>query len=146
MKDKDTPKTGKRKGSFKATLLLAFIFIMGIVTGIGGTAIFTVQRLQETMRNPEMTNRPVDRVVNRLGNDLESHLNLTTEESEAVRSELSLSRDEMIKLRVQFLGDVRSLVTDTVNRIETRLPEDKHDALRKRARKKLEPWGLNPGE
>ena len=144
MKSEDIPKTEARKGSKKAIALLVLVFLLGAITGIGGSIMVTVHRLKENMRHPELSQGPANRMIARIGKDLEKQLDLTAEESDAVREELAASRVQLHEIRVQLLQDVRSVAVETVDRIASRLPEAKRKPLRELTNERLEPWGLQP--
>lgn len=146
MKNEDIPKTEARKGSKKAIALLVAVFLLGAITGIGGSVILSVHRLKENMRHPGLSQGPANRMIDRIGKDLEKQLDLTSEESAAVREELAASREQLREIRVRLLQDLRGVAGGTVDRIATRLPEAKRKPLRELTKERLEPWGLQPDQ
>lgn len=146
MSDKTTTAAKPAGNSKKAIVLLIVVFLLGIITGVGGSAMMMVQRIQSTLKNPELAEGPAGRVLHRIEDDLVDHLDLSDAERDAVHEELTKGHLELRGTRVELIEEVRGVVDDTVTRIESRLPEDKHEALRQRVHEKLEPWGLHPAD
>lgn len=144
MKDQDIPKKEARKGSKKAIALLVAVFLLGAITGIGGSVMVTVHRLKENMRHPELSQGPANRMIDRIGKDFEKQLDLTSDESAGVRKELAASREQLREIRVRLLQDLRRVAGETIDRIGDRLPEAKRDPMRELANERLEPWGMKP--
>lgn len=146
MNNQDIPKLEKRKSSKKAIVLLVMVFLLGAITGMGGSIMVMIHRLQNNLNNPELADGPANRVINRMENDLKSHLDLSPEESSAVREELEQSRKELREIRIKLSQDLRRVAGDTTDRIGNRLPEAKRQPLRDLANKRLKPWGLQPDQ
>ena len=144
MKNQDVSKSEPRKGSKKAIVLLVALFLLGVIVGIGGTVSVMIHRLQNNLSHPELAEGPANRVLNRIGADLDKHLDLTPEESTAVREELEMSRNELRVIRINLSQDLRTVAAAAVERISDRLPEAKRTLLRERASERLKPWGLQP--
>lgn len=142
MTDPDINPPRRRSGTAKAILLLLAVFLLGSVTGVGGTMIVMFKRLQENVRHPEFAAGPANRFINRIGKDLSEDLKLGPDEAKAVREELETSRTELREIRVKLARDVRGVAGETVERISRRLPPEKREALRERVRERLRPWGL----
>ena len=136
--------SSKRRRLWKPLAVLALVFSLGAVSGIGGVALVMKHRLREMVRHPQLYQGPGDRAFERIHRDLAKNLDLTPEEAAALRGELEVARDELRELRVALLDDVRGVVRDTLTRMEAHLPEPKREALRRQAAERLEPWGLDP--
>ncbi len=139
----EAPNAQGRRSRLKAILLLLVIFILGVVVGVGGLAMLMADRLKDAVRHPETAEGPSDRVIDRIGDDLEDHLDLTPEENQAVREELAVGHGELREIRKKLLHDVRDVIGETVGRIEDRLPEEKRPPFRERVGERLDPWGLD---
>ena len=139
--DPALPKKGRNR--LKALLLLALVFFLGVAAGVGITGVVTVKRLQASLRSSLVAEGPAKRFVDRVERDLLKRLDLTPEEQAAVREELGASRGKLMEIRSGLRRDVRVLAADSVERIATRLPEGKREALRKYAGERLRPWGLD---
>lgn len=129
-------------GRWKAIGLLVLVFVLGVTAGAGGLVFFTVKRLQRAAQAPDQADGPAEMLLARLESQVSSELDLTPGERQAVHEELEVTMKEIRALRVRLSQDATALVQDTLQRIEARLPEEKHAELRERARKRLRPWGV----
>lgn len=120
------------------------VFLLGAISGIGGSAIVVVQRQQYTFRNPQLAEGPASRVIERIGNDLEDHLDLTPEKRGSVSEELAVCYMHLLEIRIKLLQEIRGVASGTVGRVENRLPKEKHDTLRQRVKERLESCGIRP--
>ena len=137
----DTPVPPKSRNRLKALLLLALVFFLGVVAGVGITSVIAVKRLQAALRNPAAATGPATRFIDRVEKDLSKNLDLSTSEKAVVREELEASRGKLMEIRSGLHRDLRSLARDSVERIAKRLPEEKRQALRDHVQERLRPWG-----
>lgn len=130
----------KSRNRLKAFLLLALVFFLGVVAGVGITGVVTVKRLQASLRNPAAASGAATRFIDRVEKDLTKHLDLSNSEKAAVREELEASRGKLMEIRLGLHRDLRGLAQDSVERIAKRLPEEKRQALREHVQERLRPW------
>ncbi|TDU73049.1 hypothetical protein EI77_01516 [Prosthecobacter fusiformis] len=133
-----------RPGRMRALLLLGLVFILGAACGIGGGLIFLRGLAQRTWAGETGDKSPVERVTNSIENQMAKELDLTPEERLAVRKEFATTVAQFRALRIKLREDSRSIVEDTLSRLEKQIPEEKRAGLRERADARLRPWGLMP--
>ena len=130
----------KRRNRLKALLLLALVFVLGLVSGVGLTSVIAIKRLQASLRNPVAAAGAANRFIDRVEKDLTKHLDLSSSEEAIVREELQASRGKLLEIRTGLHRDLRSLAQESVERIAKRLPEEKRQALRDHVQERLRPW------
>src|SRR5689334_20403489 len=113
----DAPAPPKSRNRLKALLLLALVFFLGVVAGVGVTSVNAVKRLQASLRNPAAATGAATRFIDRVEKDLTKHLDLSSSEKAAVREELEASRGRLIEIRSGLHRDLRGLAQDSVERI-----------------------------
>jgi hypothetical protein len=136
------PPTSSRRGLGKAILLLFGVFLLGNLTGIGGSIVVILKRFQENVRHPELITGPTSRFLHRTESQLTQELHLTPAEQLQVRAELQKTRDQIIDIRLRRSEEMRQLTRETIDRIAANLPPEKQAGLRKHAQKQFAPWGL----
>jgi hypothetical protein len=127
-----------RPKRWKAIGLLLLLFVVGIVTGVGGLAIVVRHKLQVQMANGTVGTV----VVDRLEKELISKLDLSPSEEAAIRPEFDITRREVRLHRQRMLESLRETSRGTVQRLKSKLPPEKQELLEKVAHKRLGPWGL----
>jgi cell division protein FtsB len=123
---------------WKAIAVLVVVFVLGLVAGIGGTALVVRRSLQKQIATG-MIETPL---IDRLEKEMKTSLNLTPAEQTAVGAELDITRRQLIERRQHMIEGLRATSEDTLSRIKSHLPPDKQAMLEERARNRLAPWGL----
>lgn len=140
----ESPLRKNRRGGLKAIALLFFVFLLGNLTGVSGSTVFMLKRLQSNVRNPSIANGPAARFLDRMEATIADELNLTPREREGVHEEFQITRERLAGIRTRMVGEMRSLTRDTVVRVSRRIPEEKRRLFRERAAARLGPWGFAP--
>lgn len=133
------PSVGNR---WRAIGLLAFVFVLGAATSAGGILLVVRYQVRKLTSMQDNAHGPVDLFLRSSEADLARRLALSPTERAAVREELDIARVEFKARRVRVVTEGKALARTTVDRIEARLPAEKREAFRKRAREKLDPWGV----
>jgi cell division protein FtsB len=123
---------------WKAIAVLVVVFLLGLVAGIGGTALVVRRTLQKQIATG-MVGTPL---IDRLEKEMKTTLHLTPAEQTAVGAELDITRHQLIERRQHMIEGLRTTSEDTLSRIKAHLPPDKQAMLEERARNRLAPWGL----
>ena len=131
-----------RRNRWVALALLALMFVLGIITGIGGGALVLRHRLQQRVFSLAKSPGPGDLLIDRLEKEMSSGLKLTPDEQSMVNSELAVTRDQIHSIRQRTVLDLRATARETLDRIKSKLPTEKRDELESKARERLTPWGL----
>lgn len=130
--------TAPRTGRWKALCLLALVFVLGIVIGVGGGALVVRRTLQQKIASGTVGTPLLDH----LEKELVSHLELTPTEQAAIAPEFEITRHQIQIHRLEMLKNLRETSEDTLERIKSKLPLEKQILLEQAARKRLAPWGL----
>lgn len=138
------PSPAPRRKRWAALALLALMFMLGIITGVGGGALVLRHRLQQRVLSLGKSPGPGDLFIDRLEKEMTSGLALTSEEQSIVKSELAVTRDQVHTIRQRTVIDLRTTTRETLDRIKSKLPMEKREPLESRARERLGPWGLLP--
>ena len=131
-----------RRNRCTAIGLLVLMFILGIVTGVGGGALVLRHKLRQQAFSLTNDRSPGDYAIKRAEKEISKGLKLSTDELTAVKAELEITRDRIHEIRRRTVTDVRATILDTIERIKARLPSDKRAMLDEKARKHLTPWGV----
>ncbi len=137
----DSPSSPKHR-CFKAIALLLFVFILGNLTGIGGSACVMLKHLQSTLRDPSIVNPRVENFLDRAASKIGDDLDLNATDRKAVREELETTGNRLGEIRLQMATDLKATARETIDRIEPRLSEEKRAAFRESAARHLAPWGI----
>lgn len=137
----ETPSTPRRK-RLAALALLAFMFLLGIVAGVGGGALILRHRLQQRLFSLSNVSGPADLFMDRLEKEIDSGMKLSADEQAVVKAELNVTRGQIQGIRQRTVTDLRSTARETLDRIKAKLPEEKRDELEAKARERLAPWSL----
>ena len=133
-----------RRKRWAAIALLALMFLLGIITGVGGGALVLRHRLQQRAFSLGKSPGPGDLFIDRIEKEMTSRLALTDEEKSTVKSELAVTRDQVQAIRQRAVLDLRTTTRETLDRIKSKLPAEKRGLLESKARERLGPWGLLP--
>ncbi len=133
-----------RRKRWAALALLALMFLLGIITGVGGGALVLRHRLQQRAFSIGKSPGASDLFIDRLEKEMSSGMNLTSDEKAVVKSELAVTRDQVHSIRQRAVLDLRATTRETLDRIKSKLPTEKRESLEARARERLGPWGLLP--
>ncbi len=133
-----------RRKRWAALALLALMFLLGIITGVGGGALVLRHRLQQRAFSLGKSPAASDLFIDRLEKEMSSGMDLTIEEKAVVKSEMSVTRDQVHAIRQRAVIDLRTTTRDTLDRIKSKLPVEKRESMESKARERLGPWGLLP--
>jgi len=132
----------KSRGTFRAFLVLAAVFVLGFVFGAGAILLGIQKMTRRAFTDAPEASLAVDRFFDRVEARFSRRLELTPEERAVVHDEFSAAGKEFKEDRHGYLQAVKKLTNDTINRICQRLPADKADAFLALAKKRLAPWGI----
>jgi hypothetical protein len=129
--------------TFVAILVLALVFLLGAAVGVGGSFLYLRGQVRMAFSpEPGKSRLPADRLLDRAEERMIRELELTKEETSAVRQELDITRRELRELRVRFLFSMRGVLRDSVTRAGSRLPEAKRIKLEGITDRWLQSWGV----
>lgn len=140
--ESSTEPSHRRIPWIRTLLTLLLVFLFGVLSGLGGGALFMKHRIQQAFRDPQQMNGPGERIIAHLGDHLKRELDLTDAQHQAVARELEATRQDLLGIRQEAVGNVRQAIKDTQQRLQACLPRDKHESFRRMLRDKLEPWGM----
>lgn len=133
-----------RRKRLAALALLALMFLLGVIAGVGGGALVLRHRLQQRAFSLGKSPAASDLFIDRLEKEMSSGMDLTNEEKAVVGSELAVTREQVHAIRQRAVLDLRTTTRDTLDRIKSKLPIEKRESMESRARERLGPWGLLP--
>ena len=128
---------------WRALLLLASIFVAGLLCGAGGTSAIILHHLQAAARDAGSA-RHGELLVRRLEERMQKDLDLTPPQRNAVAREFQVTVMELRELRSDATSRARAIAADTLQRLEASLPPAKAPRLREIFEERLSPWGLHP--
>jgi hypothetical protein len=138
MNTQATPESQPSSKRWKAIGLLVLVFVLGIVMGVGGSAMVVRRTLQQKIASGTVG----DNLVDHLEKELARRLKLTPAEQAAVAPEFEITRQQIQAHRKEMLKSMRDTSEDTLARVKSKLPPEKQILLEDAVRKQLAPWGL----
>lgn len=131
----------KRSFPLKAIMILASVFVFGMITGAATLTLVVKNSLQRVVLS-ETPVPPVKRALDRIEKSLARELDLDTGEQARIRAELEQTADTLFVLRRESFAGFRQEIRGTIQRIEETLPPEKHERLNEIARDRFAPWGI----
>lgn len=138
MSDIPPPRSGTAGLRWKTIGFICLVFILGMLTGLGGGAVVLRKVMQSKLTGGRI-NMPL---LDHAEREITAKLHLTAIEKAAVGSELEITRSQITGRRQEMLAHLREIADDTLARIKTHLPEEKQLQLDQEARKRFTPWGI----
>jgi hypothetical protein len=110
---------------FRVAIVIGLIFIGGAIFGVTGTYFFVRHRLKQTLHvSPDLPGY-ADKIATKLQTEWVRELNLNDSQAEMVHHELATTAHEIKVLRFTTVNRFEDLCRETLQRIETNLPEEK---------------------
>lgn len=131
----------QRSFPLKAVVLLAAVFVFGMITGAATLTLVVKNSLQRVVLS-ETPAPPVKKALDRIENSLAGDLDLNAEEQARIRTELDQTAEKLFVLRRESFAEFRREIRETIQRIEATLPPEKHERLNEIARDRFAPWGI----
>jgi hypothetical protein len=124
----------------RVATVLGLIFIGGALCGVTGSYFYVRHRLKQAFHaSPDLPGY-ADKVAARLQNEWVRGLNLDPAEAEMLHRELTTTAHEIKVLRFTTVSRFEELCRETVQRIETNLPEEKRSRFRALAEAESKRW------
>ncbi len=138
----ETP--SKPRGRGKAAALLAGVYLMGIVTGVGG-GLFVMQRqVHRVLQNPPENNAPVDYLFAQFEADIARKAALAPEERTLLHERMQVLSREFKGARLRLATDLRAAVQREVSHVTGGVDPSRRERVREVLRQRLQRWGVEP--
>lgn len=131
----------QRSFPLKAVIILAGVFVFGMITGATTLTLVVKSSLQRVVLS-ETPVPPVKRALDRIEKSLARELDLDTGEQARIRAELEQTADKLFVLRRESFAGFRQEIRGTIQRIQESLPPEKHERFNEIARDRFAPWGI----
>jgi hypothetical protein len=127
---------------WRAFLLLALVFGLGLVFGVGGS-VLTLRRIaQRSLSGDGVAATRVDHMLKKIEKDISRELKLTDAEQQRLHDELVQASKDYKLVRADFLKQIKNIAAQAIERTAHQLPAEKSSALRTHVNKRLSRWGV----
>jgi hypothetical protein len=132
----------KPRGRGKAAALLLGVYLMGIVTGVGGGLFVIKQQVRRVLHGSPEAGTPVDFIFAKAETDIADEAGLTPAERAVLHERmLALSR-EFRGARTRFAAEMREAVRREISTVSGRVEPTRRERVREVIRQRVERWGL----
>lgn len=128
---------------WRAWLVAAMIFLLGLGCGTAGTVGIAWWRLRGWFQAPASAPGIADRVTNRLTRQLTKELELTPDEAAKLEARLDVTAVKLKEARVRFKQEVTRELRSSFLGIAADLPPDKRGEFRRIVRERFLKLGVD---